>query len=155
MQVFFLGYPGGMGGANTECWHTAKLWREHNIDVTFIPTWGSDQATQNRLAAIGCKTVHVGDPKSWRRAGLAGSMVVGMCNSHVFTAGLLKDLGCRLAWVNCMTFLFDNEMPPCAGTARRGLCLPVRISKGRAGKAALAAGLQPRHGASYPRGVCL
>ncbi len=27
MHIFFLGYPGSMGGANTECWHTAKVWR--------------------------------------------------------------------------------------------------------------------------------
>ena len=27
MRVFLIGYPGEMGGANTEAWHTIKLWR--------------------------------------------------------------------------------------------------------------------------------
>ena len=112
MHIYFLGYPGGMGGANTECWHTAKVWRQHGIEVTFIPTWGSDQAMEDRLAAIGCKTVHVGSPDKLAAVpGFAGSVVVGMCNSHVMNCrGLLKHLGCKLAWVNCMTFMFDNEL---------------------------------------------
>ena len=34
-----------------------------------------------------------------------------MCNSHVMACrGLLRDLGCRLVWVNCMTFLFESEI---------------------------------------------
>ena len=111
MHIFFLGYPGAMGGANTECWHTAKVWRQHGIEVTFIPTWGSDQATEDRLAAIGCKTVHAGGPEKLKDVpGFAGSIVVGMCNNHVVNArGVLKELRCRLVFVNCMTFLFDNE----------------------------------------------
>ena len=44
-RVLSLGYPGPMGGANTEAWHTANVWRQHGIDVTFIPTWGSDSVT--------------------------------------------------------------------------------------------------------------
>jgi hypothetical protein len=111
MHVFFLGYPGAMGGANTECWHTAKVWRTHGIDVTFIPTWGRDQATEDRLAAIGCKTVHAGAADQLKNVpGFAGSVVVGMCNSHVLQAWrTLKELRCRRVWLNCMTFLFDNE----------------------------------------------
>jgi hypothetical protein len=36
--VFIAGYPGDIGGADTECWHTAKLWRRFGLDVTFLPT---------------------------------------------------------------------------------------------------------------------
>jgi hypothetical protein len=35
MKTFFLGYPGAMGGANTESWHTAKVWRQSGIDVKY------------------------------------------------------------------------------------------------------------------------
>ena len=112
MHIFFLGYPGAMGGANTECWHTAKLWRQAGVEVTFIPTWGRDACWENKLAAIGCRTIHAGNADAL--AGVpdfAGSIVVAMCNSHVMNCrGLLADLGCRLVWVNCMTFLFDNEV---------------------------------------------
>jgi hypothetical protein len=112
MHIYFLGYPGSMGGANTECWHTAKVWRQQDIDVTFIPTWGCDADMEQKLAAIGCKTVHAGNADNLAGVpGFAGAIVVGMCNSHVMNCrGLLKDLGCRLVWVNCMTFLFDNEV---------------------------------------------
>lgn len=112
MHIFFLGYPGAMGGANTECWHTARVWRAHGVEVTFIPTWGRDAAWENKLAAIGCRTVHAGNADNLSSVpGFAGSVVVAMCNSHVMNCrGLLKDLGCRLVWVNCMTFLFDNEV---------------------------------------------
>jgi hypothetical protein len=112
MHIFFLGYPGTMGGANTECWHTARLWRNAGIDATFIPTWGRDPDWEERLAAIGRQTRHVGNADNLVSVpGFAGSIVVAMCNTHVMNArGLLKDLGCRLVWLNCMTFLFDNEI---------------------------------------------
>jgi hypothetical protein len=112
MHIFFLGYPGPMGGANTECWHTANVWRRHGIEVTFIPTWGHDHAMEARLAAIGCKTVHVGNANNLVDVpGLAGGVVVAMCNSHVTRARkLLLDLKVKLVWVNCMTFLFSEEV---------------------------------------------
>jgi hypothetical protein len=112
MHVFFLGYPGAMGGANTECWHTAKVWRQAGIDVTFIPTWGGDADWEHRLAAVGCPTVHAGCPENLAGVpGFAGSIVVGMCNSHVTRARkILRDLSCRLVWANCMTFMFAEEM---------------------------------------------
>ncbi len=112
MHIFFLGYPGFMGGANTECWHTAKVWRQAGIEVTFVPTWGCDRAMEARLAEIGCQTAHAGNGDNLVSIpGFAGAVVVAMCNSHVMNCrGLLKDLGCRLVWVNCMTFLFDNEI---------------------------------------------
>ncbi len=111
MHIFFLGYPGPMGGADTECWHTAKVWRQAGVDVTFIPTWGCDQATENKLCSIGCRTLHVANAEALRTLpGFAGSIVVGMCNSNVTRGppGHL-DLRCRLVWVNCMTFLFPDE----------------------------------------------
>jgi hypothetical protein len=112
MHIFFLGYPGSMGGANTECWHTAKVWRQAGIEVTFIPTWGGDQGMEQRLEQIGCQTVHAGRADNLASVpGFAGAIVAGMCNSHVMHCrGLLQDLGCRLVWVNCMTFLFDEEI---------------------------------------------
>ncbi len=112
MHIFFLGYPGNMGGANTECWHTAKLWRSAGIDVTFVPTWGRDEYWEDRLASIGCATVHAGNADNLVGVpGFRGSIVVAMCNSQAMQArGILKDLGCRLVWMNCMTFLFDNEI---------------------------------------------
>jgi len=115
MKIFILGYPGGMGGANTECWHTVRLWREAGWEVELVPTWGNPRPgrdrTRDQLDAIGAVT-HTGySPETLQAVpDLPGGIVVGMCNSH-FTRNfhVLKSLGCRTVWVNCMTFAFPEE----------------------------------------------
>jgi hypothetical protein len=110
MRVFLIGYPGEMGGANTEAWHTIKLWRSQGVEVHLIPTWGGDVAWRKRLDTLGCITHSVAPAELESIDALPGSPVVGMCN-HQFTAHAhrFRALGCPLVWVNCMTFLFDHE----------------------------------------------
>lgn len=110
MTIFVLGYPGSMGGANTECWHTVKLWRQAGWDVHLIPTWGRDDKWRQRLDAIGAVTHHVPAADLEKAPGPAGSVVVAMCNGNLWGVyGRLRKLGCRVVWVNCMTFLFPDE----------------------------------------------
>lgn len=110
MTIYVLGYPGAMGGANTECWHTVKLWREAGWQVHLIPTWGRNEQWQAKLDAIGAVTHHMQPDNLEKVPGLAGSVVVAMCNSHLWPVyGRLRKLGCRVVWVNCMTFLFPDE----------------------------------------------
>jgi len=110
MKILVLGYPGHMGGANTECWHTVKLWRTAGWDVHMVPTWGRDEHWEKRLAEIGCMTHHVKPDCLADVPGLAGAIVVGMCNSNYLAAvPALRQLGCKLVWVNCMTFMFPDE----------------------------------------------
>lgn len=120
MRIFQLGYPGAMGGANTECWHTVRLWREAGWRVTMIPTWGADSHWEDRLASIGVETHHVAVDKLETVPGLAGSIVVGMCNQHFCRTrepnqpiyenfARLRAMGCRTVWVPCMTFMFGHE----------------------------------------------
>jgi len=110
MRIYLVGYPGNMGGANTEAWHTVKLWRRAGFEVHLVPTWGGDPKWKERLDAIGCVT-HLTKPDQLESVpGLAGSVVVSFCNSEFFAvAPQLIALGCKLVWVNCMTFLFDRE----------------------------------------------
>ena len=109
-KVFILGYPGDMGGANTECWHTVKLWRKHGVDVHFIPTWGYEHAWKEKLDAIGCITDCVAPDDLEKIPGLAGAITAGFCNSEYIMQGpRLRKLGCKIIWVNCMTFMFDYE----------------------------------------------
>lgn len=111
MQVFFIGNPGEMGGANTEAWHTIRLWREFGLDVHLIPTWGSDPIWRAKLDAIGCTTHQVSADELEQVPGLAGSPVIGMCNSEfIRIAPKLRALGCPIVWLNCMTFMFSHEM---------------------------------------------
>jgi hypothetical protein len=110
-----------MGGANTECWHTLRLWREAGWQVTMIPTWGADSYWEERLNSIGVKTHHVDIAKLETVPGLAGSVVVGMCNQHFCRTrpedggpadnfARLKAMGCKTIWAPCMTFIFDYEV---------------------------------------------
>ncbi|QDU76877.1 Glycosyl transferases group 1 [Bremerella volcania] len=110
MRVFLMGYPGDLGGACTEAWHTVKLWRRFDADVHLIATWGTDAKWRSRVDALGC-TTHTATPETLDQVpGLAGATVVSFCNAaFLANAKRLRELGCRLAWVNCMTWLFDAE----------------------------------------------
>lgn len=110
MKVFLIGYPGEMGGANTEAWHTIKLWRRFDVDVHLIPTWGVAPSWRARLDSLGC-TTHMTRPEDLERVpGLAGAPVVSFCNAEFIThAHRFRKLGCPIVWANCMTFLFDHE----------------------------------------------
>ena len=109
MRVFLIGYPGEMGGANTEAWHTIKLWR-FGVDVHLIPTWGHDVRMAGDVDALGCTTHDVTPDRLESVAELPGSPVVGMCNSQFIAhAHRFRQLGCPLVWANCMTFLFEHE----------------------------------------------
>jgi len=110
MRVFLLGYPAGLGGAGTECWHTVKMLRANGVEVHLIPTWGKDDNWKAKLAAIGCETHHITREGIEDFGPLRGSIVIGMCNSNVYRIWpKLKRMGVKLVWLNCMSFLFPAE----------------------------------------------
>jgi hypothetical protein len=110
MQIFLMGYPGDLGGACTEAWHTVKLWRQFGADVHLIPTWGTEPKWHSRVEALGCTTHHAKPETLADVPGLAGSVVVSFCNAaFLASAKRLRELGCKLVWVNCMTWLFNAE----------------------------------------------
>lgn len=110
MRVFLIGYPGDMGGANTEAWHTIKLWRRFGMEVHLVPTWHADANWRTRLDSLGCVTHEASIDTLHTVPGLAGAVAVGFCNDQfIVAAPRLRTLGCSLVWLNCMTFLFDHE----------------------------------------------
>ncbi len=110
MQLFLMGYPGDLGGACTEAWHTVKLWRNFGVDVHLIPTWHAPPHWRKRLDDLGCVTHQVTPDALSQVPGLAGSIVVGFCNDALLTfAARLRQLDCKIVWANCMTWLFDAE----------------------------------------------
>ena len=109
-HVFVSGYPGDIGGANTECWHTVRLWRRFGLEVTFIPTWKAPAKWRARLDGIGCRTIESSAATIGDVPDLAGGVVVSFCNSNFLAAAdRFRDLGCRIVWVGCMTWLFAEE----------------------------------------------
>jgi hypothetical protein len=118
-HLFVVGYPGDVGGANTECWHTVKLWRQFGLEVTFLPTWKPDAKWQARLEGIGCRTVRSNPNSLGSVPGLRGSAVVSFCNSRFLRhADRFRNLGCRVIWVGCMTWLFAINTSSKAGIKR-------------------------------------
>jgi glycosyltransferase involved in cell wall biosynthesis len=110
MRVFLFGYPGALGGANTEAWHTIRLWKEGGIDVHVVPTWGRDRPWKRRLAAAGVPTHEVSQRELASTPQLPGSVCVSFCNARFLEiAPQLRTLGCPLVWVNCMTWIFPQE----------------------------------------------
>jgi hypothetical protein len=108
--MFVIGYPGDVGGANTECWHTLRLWRRFGLPVRLIPTSKPSDAWRRRVDAIGCETIDAAVEDLANVAGLPGSVVVSFCNGNFLKhADRFRDLGCRVIWVNCMTWLFAEE----------------------------------------------
>ncbi len=112
-MIFVAGYPKDIGGANTELWHTLKLWRGYGLDVTLIPTWGPKIATpetNKRLAGIGVKVVETTPDNLIDIDGLPNSIVVAFCNERFIEhAHAFQGLGCRLVWAGCMNFQFAVE----------------------------------------------
>lgn len=75
-----------------------------------VPTWRATDLWRRRLAAIGCPTVEAHPLGLGDVPGLAGSIVVSWCNAEFLRAGRrLRRLGCRLVWLNCMTWLSAAE----------------------------------------------
>ncbi len=106
MHITVIGYPGAIGGACSETWHTIKLWRLHGVDVTLIPTWKADPEWRTRCDAIGCKT----DAQSPRQLNIPeGETVVSFCN-HPFLHAAGKLRHCKTIWVPCMDYLPDAEL---------------------------------------------
>jgi hypothetical protein len=106
------GAPGHIGGADTELWHTLLVWLAHGVRPEIIvhrppaDTWQSRLAEHQipvHVCGHFCDLVDV--------AGLAGSIVVAFCNpTFCDAAPFLRALGCRLVWVNCMTWPFPGEL---------------------------------------------
>ena len=110
-RIFLVGYPGDVGGAGTECWHTLLLWRRFNLQVVCIPTWGNPcNLWLSRVNLLGYPTITTTPDKLADVPGLKGSIVVSFCNSQFLAhVDRLRDLGCRIVWAGCMCWLFDTE----------------------------------------------
>jgi hypothetical protein len=109
-HVFVCGYPSEVGGANTELWHTVKLWRRFGLRVTLIPTWKADPRWKARLDRLGCRTIQSHPEDLQKIPNLAGQVVVSMCNTKFLAvAERFRQLGCKIVWLGCMNWLFPEE----------------------------------------------
>jgi hypothetical protein len=110
-RVYVIGYPGPVGGADTECWHTVRLWHEKlGIRVTLVPTW-HPTTWKSRCDQLGVETLVLSGPDRLPTLpGIERSIAVGFCNHHFLAnAATLRKAGALLVWVSCMTWVFPEE----------------------------------------------
>jgi hypothetical protein len=109
--IYVVGAPGPVGGADTELWHTLRLWRQRGQEVAVIPTWAVGTEWRQKCEAIGCTVHEVAGPAQLLDVpGLKGSLVISFCNgAFLSNVTRLRQAGCRLIWVNCMTWMFEAE----------------------------------------------
>jgi hypothetical protein len=87
-----------------------KLWRRCGLEVTLLPTWKADANWQKRLERIGCRTVECRPERLGEVPGLAGGLVVSMCNRHFLAAAeKFRAIRCRIVWLGCMNWLLPEE----------------------------------------------
>lgn len=110
--IFVVGYPSYVGGADTELWHTIRIWRTAGIAVRMVPTWKAPDDWKARLEGIGVPTYQIdGQEELDSVPDLAGSTIVSFCNGEfLIHADRFRQLGCKVVWVNCMTWVFPKEI---------------------------------------------
>jgi len=110
--IHVVGYPADIGGANTELWHTLKLWRSRGLDVTLHAVNGAATHWRARCDAIGCRTAitalrNLSVPEA--------ATVVAFCHQPFLreVARLQKHNRARVVHVPCMTYLFPEDRGQC------------------------------------------
>lgn len=116
MKIFILGSPHKVGGASGEALGAVSLWRQHGIDVDWIPTWGTPDANvMAKCHALGTGVHVILTARAIPRVpGLAGSTVISFCNDNAFAARRqLAQMGCRHIFAPLMCFLTTTMRAAC------------------------------------------
>ena len=109
-QLVVIGYPAAYGGASTELWATLKLWAANGLRPLLLPTWGADPKWRAKTEELGLRTIDAKPDMLASVEALRGATCVSFCNGEFLKiVPALRELGCRLVWVNCMTYVFDKE----------------------------------------------
>jgi len=109
MKVYFFGWPGLLGGADTKLDHLLPLLRPE-FDLTVVPTdagWRRDTAGRRKLDEMGIRYAALNElPERLDGWGVA------LCNGEFLASGIAVEArkrGLRLAWSNEMMWLFSQE----------------------------------------------
>lgn len=109
-RLFILGFPGLYGGAGTELHHQIILWAGQLIDIELriIPTMDGyeNEPLYQEMLDLGIRIEHKLDFSEVTDK----DAVINFC-SRVFWEALptIYEKTQRIAWVNCMTYVFDAE----------------------------------------------
>lgn len=111
-HIYVAGYPKAIGGANTEIWHTVRLFRDRGLGVTMLPTWEWTDEWRHKLDSIGAMTVSDYGPGEWGNvpSDLPGSIILMFSNTFLIDeAQRFRDMDCKIISVPCMNWLYPQE----------------------------------------------
>jgi hypothetical protein len=107
-RVFVHGYPGLYGGAQTELHHQIPVWQGLGLEVNLIPSQAvarTDRFAQDLLAS-GVKIHDVNQFEVIDKH----APVFGFCSrSFLGSIDIIRRYSENTAFVNCMTWLFEEE----------------------------------------------
>lgn len=108
LHLFVAGWPHGVGGAGQHCWSVVRLLRSIGVRVTMLPFSKRTDPWVKKLQDIGADICM--ERKLDRIPGLAGGVVTSFCSGGFIRRAVdLKNMGCRLVWNGCMTWLHQSE----------------------------------------------
>jgi len=112
--IYALGCPSSIGGAETELWHTVRLWRRSGRPVTLLTTGPCDPYWKARCEAIGCKFHGLKFDAKAIPPEVEGQPVVAFCNrAFMWIAEELRKAKAKLVWVPCMMHPWEVEHKVC------------------------------------------
>jgi glycosyltransferase involved in cell wall biosynthesis len=106
-EIWVAGYPGFLGGSETELYNNILLWRMKGVQVNLVPLFSPDPSMVKRCTELGCLT-HIYDHRIFK-----GRLVVSFCcKEFLDLLPFIINEGKPEAviWFNCMTWLFSGEI---------------------------------------------
>jgi glycosyltransferase involved in cell wall biosynthesis len=106
-EIYVIGFPSKVGGADTELDHQIRIWQEIGIKVHLLHTGTIDQNLKNmRMEERGC-IIH--EPRKW--SDCKDKVVISYCNGE-FLKNIkeIREYAKTIIWVNCMCWLFPLEI---------------------------------------------
>jgi hypothetical protein len=104
------GYPGTLGGADTELWHVLRVWRRFGFDVGGIPTSQPSAEWRAKCDAISVYALDVTWPDGIDNVLESGTVVLSFCSGEFLKqAARFRELRCKIVWIGCMSWMFPAE----------------------------------------------
>lgn len=104
-ELYIIGQPSFVGGANTELLHQIICWKKMGIDLYILPTRNLNDKEKQIVSD------HVKDilpEKQWHL--LKNKICISFCNdTFLQNLRLIKAYCKKVIWVNCMTWTFRKE----------------------------------------------
>jgi glycosyltransferase involved in cell wall biosynthesis len=106
-ELWVVGYPSFVGGADTELDHMIDLWRVHDVHVHLVPTSVPDLCVRQMCDARGCVT------HTYRDDLFGDKILISYCNGEFLNRLPRICMAARpraVLWANCMTWCFEAEL---------------------------------------------